>query len=91
MTSARSPALHLDVQETLSWYRSSEAAERGFCNRCGSNLFWRPTIAGNSTTYITAGTLEPPTGLKIAEHIFVVDQSDYYCITDDAPRKNGWT
>jgi hypothetical protein len=91
MTSARSTDLHLDAQQTLSWYRSSETAERGFCNRCGSNLFWRPTTEDDSTMYITAGTLDPPTGLKIAEHLFVADQSDYYSINDDAPRKNGWT
>jgi hypothetical protein len=90
MTSARSADLHLDAEETLSWYRSSESAERGFCNRCGSNLFWRPTIAGESTS-ITGGTLDTPTGLKIAEHIFVADQSDYYPISDDAPQKKGWT
>jgi hypothetical protein len=91
MTSAPSATLHFDAQETLSWYRSSDTAERGFCNRCGSNLFWRPTTAGNSTTSITAGTLDLPTGLKIAEHIFVAEQSDYYRIIDDAPQKKGWT
>jgi hypothetical protein len=91
MTSARTADLHLDAEETLSWYRSSETAERGFCNRCGSNLFWRPTVAGNEVTSITAGTLETPTGLRIAEHIFVAEQSDYYRISDDAPQKQHWT
>jgi hypothetical protein len=91
MTSARSADLHLDADDTLSWYRSSETAERGFCNRCGSNLFWRPTAAGNEVTSITAGTLKTPTGLKIAEHIFVAEQSDYYRISDDAPQKQYWT
>ena len=28
--------------ETLSWYRASDRARRGFCVRCGGNLFWQP-------------------------------------------------
>jgi hypothetical protein len=30
-------------QDSLKWYRSSEEAERGFCNDCGSTLFFRST------------------------------------------------
>lgn len=42
MTSAASEDLTLISSRTLEWYRSSPAAERGFCRVCGSNLFWRP-------------------------------------------------
>ncbi|MEM9073546.1 MAG: GFA family protein [Myxococcota bacterium] len=27
--------------ETLTWYRGPTGAERGFCRRCGSSLFYR--------------------------------------------------
>src|SRR6266542_560640 len=30
-----------DAEEQLHWYRSSPEAERGFCSRCGTNLFFR--------------------------------------------------
>ena len=30
-----------DAQGHLRWYRSSPGAERGFCSRCGSMLFFR--------------------------------------------------
>lgn len=77
--------------ETLSWYRSSEQAERGFCTRCGSNLFWRQTAGpGIDQTSILAGTLDTPTGLKISQHIFVTDKSDYYEITDGLPQASHW-
>jgi len=33
-------AIH-DPDETLKWYSSSVHAERGFCSRCGSSLFFR--------------------------------------------------
>ncbi len=31
----------LTMDRALKWYRSSTNAERGFCNTCGSSLFWR--------------------------------------------------
>lgn len=73
---------------SLEWYRSSAVAERGFCNRCGGNLFWRPTAAAPSVTSIMAGTLDTPTGLKLMQHIFVADKSDYYAIADGAPQSS---
>ena len=32
-----------DASHQLAWFKSSEAAERGFCARCGSTLFFRST------------------------------------------------
>jgi hypothetical protein len=89
-TSAPSAAIRLTRAESLTWYASSSTAERGFCNRCGGNLFWRPTAGGRSTTSIMAGTLDTPTGLAVSEHIFVGSKSDYYTIADDAPQHAGW-
>ena len=75
-TSANTADIEFLSDATLSWYASSADARRGFCNRCGGNLFWRPN--GASTTSIMAGTLDAPTGLRIGEHLFVEDKSDYY-------------
>jgi len=82
------PAAHLQLtaSATLRWYRSSAQAERGFCARCGGNLFWRETAPATTAISIMAGTLDLPTGLRIAQHIFVADKSDYYQITDGAPQ-----
>ena len=79
---AASQALNTDLvlleSATLKWYRSSTEAERGFCSRCGGNLFWRPTGANPGVTSIMAGTIDAPTGLKIIQHIYLEDKSDYY-------------
>lgn len=83
-TRAPSKNLHLIASGTLTWFRSSEGAERGFCRRCGANLFWRPV--DGTTTSIMAGTLDVPTHLKIQRHIFVADKSDYYSIEDSVPQ-----
>ncbi|HEY1314569.1 MAG TPA: GFA family protein [Steroidobacteraceae bacterium] len=88
MSSAPSAAIELTSSAELRWYRSSDTAERGFCGRCGGNLFWRQN--GSPTTSITAGSLDTPTQLAIEQHIFVADKSDYYSITDGLPQKLHW-
>jgi hypothetical protein len=85
-TQAPSANLQLVESATLRWYRSSATAERGFCARCGGNLFWRESAPGSKHTSIMAGTLDLPTGLRIVQHIYTADKSDYYEIDDGAPR-----
>jgi len=88
MTSCAQGDLILIEEDSLSWYRSSETAERGFCRRCGGNLFWKP--AQGDAISITAGTVDPPTRLRISEHIYVGSKSDYYEIADGLPQKHEW-
>lgn len=80
--------LTFECQDTLTWYRSSDVAERGFCNTCGGNLFWR-RLEGE-TISIMAGTIDPPTGLKTELHIFVADKSDFYELFDDVEKLEQW-
>ncbi len=88
MTSAPSGNIDLTNSEQLVWYQSSDTAERGFCRRCGGNVFWRQH--GRDDISITAGTLDTPTHLVIESHIFVADKSDYYTLDDDVPKKQQW-
>ncbi len=71
---------------TLRWYRSSEFAERGFCNRCGASLFWR-RLGREEFLSVGAGSIDMPTGLVAQAHIFVGDASDYYQIS---PSETQW-
>lgn len=70
--------LHIDADATLQWYDSSTDAQRGFCNRCGGNLFWRHRA--RDTVSIMAGTLDQPTGLATIANIYVADAGDYQII-----------
>ena len=79
-TATRRETLILHEDRGLRWFDSSATARRGFCQFCGSNLFWAP--ADGSRFSIMAGTLDKPTGLAIAVHIFVNDAGDYYRIAD---------
>ena len=60
-------------------------ARRGFCGDCGSNLFWAPISGGRVS--ICAGTLDLPTQLATAAHVFVEDGGDYYVIGDGLPQR----
>ena len=80
--------LVFDSMSTLKWYKSSDVAERGFCGTCGSNLFWQRQVGEN--TSIMAGTIDPPTGLHIAQHIFVGDKSDFYDLFDEVEKLDQW-
>lgn len=72
-----------DAEEALRWYRSSAFAQRGFCSRCGSSLFWRHD--DRSYTAIMAGTLDGDTGLQTEAHIFTADKGDYYPLDPAIP------
>ena len=78
----------IDIRDTgtLRWYRSSDFAQRGFCNRCGASLFWR-RVGREEFLSIGAGCIDVPTGLVTQAHIFVDDASDYYQIL---PSETQW-
>jgi hypothetical protein len=63
------------VTGEVRWFKSSEAARRGFCPTCGSYLFWEEY---DGLVYLTAGTLDGETGLSLDGHIFYADRGDYY-------------
>ena len=78
-TACPTEALQIDGDK-LHWYASSSEAERGFCGRCGSNLFWR-RMGANSIS-IWAGSIDGPTGLDIAQQMFTGSKGDYYELPD---------
>jgi hypothetical protein len=83
-TSCKREDLDITVDDSLCWYQSSPEAERGFCNQCGSSLFWNHKDAPSISVF--PGSLDLPTGLKADAHIFVADASDYYSIDDGLPQ-----
>lgn len=86
-TQGMANALSLIEDAGLQWYESSPGVSRGFCNRCGSSLFWKR--AGSGRISIMAGTLDSPTGLRLIRQIHVADRGDYYRIDPDLPSAAG--
>lgn len=71
----------------LKWYRSSDKAQRGFCQECGSVLFWKAD--GRDSTSISAGCIDGPTGAPLDGHIYCESAGDYYEITGGNYRRDG--
>lgn len=62
--------------ETLCWYSAQPLVHYGFCNRCGSTLFWKADDKPE-TVSICAGTLDQPTGLTTTLVLFGDEVADY--------------
>lgn len=76
--------LHLEGEESLAWYQSSEKVRRGFCSTCGSTLFWDPPA--RDWTSVAMGAFDGPTSTRLDRHIFVAEKGDYYEIADGLPQ-----
>lgn len=79
VASTSAPSDRVEITGAVAWYACSDDARRGFCPVCGSNLFFDGPGANLS---IHAGTLDLPTGLALAGHIFCAEKGDYYAIAD---------
>ena len=82
-TAARRADLIIEGEANLTWFTSSPGVRRGFCRHCGANLFW--DRAALDQVSIMAGSLDQPTGLAVAAHIFVADKADYTRIEAGPP------
>lgn len=80
-------AVRLERDAGLAWYRASGTAARGFCDRCGSALFWRGDEAPE--IMVAMGSLDAPTGLRLSGHYWVDFKGDYYAIADGLPQHEG--
>ena len=87
-TAANDADLKMTETRGLKWYRSSDTAQRGFCQDCGSVLFWKGD--GRDYTAITTGSIDGKTGLKLMGHIFCESAGDYYEIAGGGFQKPQW-
>lgn len=72
--------------DTLSWYRGSKWAERGFCTACGSSLFYRLANDHNAMLIAAVDALDDASGLTLESHIYIDAKPDRYEFADDCPR-----
>ncbi len=75
-TSVPLDRFHFRRDAGLSWFRSSDQAQRGFCRDCGASLFWKPE--GEDRLAIAPGAFDAPLPVRLTRHIFTEDAGDYY-------------
>lgn len=70
-------------EEHITAYRSSDWAERAFCSKCGSSL-WYEFLPDGHRSYL-AGLFDLPPGLPIKRQIFVDEKPDWFDIAQPSP------
>jgi len=81
---ATSARVTFDSEENLVRFRSSDWAERGFCGKCGTNLFYRALHLESYEMCI--GTFDETDPFTLNEEIFIDRKPAAYSIAGDHPR-----
>ncbi len=82
-------AVKFSREATLTWYRASDFASRGFCRKCGATLFWRSDE--EPTVMVAMAALDKTGDLALSAHYWVDFKGDYYRIADGLPQHKGET
>jgi hypothetical protein len=75
------PAVH-EASEHIGVYASSEWAERAFCKRCGSHLFYKLLATGEY--FVPAGVFDSQ-DFELASQIYVDKKPAYYDFANHTP------
>ena len=72
-------------EDNITTYKSSEWAERGFCNKCGSGLFYRLTAPGqlHGLTSLAFGTLDDQSGIELSKEWFIDKKPEGYALAGE--------
>ena len=73
--------------ENIARYQSSDWAERAWCKKCGSGLWYQVTAEGpyHGTYHMPIGLLDDTSGLTMSREIYVDEKPD--CINFEGERE----
>lgn len=77
----------VDVSGPVTRYASSDWAERAFCSRCGTHLFYR--LLANNAHYLAAGLFQDEDGLRLTQQIYIDEKPAYYALANDTEMLTG--
>ncbi len=80
-------SVRFDGEANITRFDSSAWAERGFCNRCGTNLFYRLKEADHYVLWM--GTFDEQAAFKLAGEIYIDEKPEAYDLAGDHPRLTG--
>nr|WP_213999649.1 GFA family protein [Arsukibacterium sp.] len=73
--------------EQITTFNSSEWAERGFCQHCGTHLFYRLKKEGHYA--IPAGLFDNADHWKLTEQIFIDQKPAFYSFAEETKMLTG--
>jgi hypothetical protein len=77
---ALSGTADIEGEDNRTKIRSSDCAERGFCKKCGSNLFCH--IIDSNEFQIAAGLLVDQSDLRLSLQVFTDRKPPFYTLAD---------
>ena len=81
---ATARGVKFEGMENISRYRSSKWAERGFCRKCGSLLFYR--LLDTDEYEICVGIFDDQSDFALSGEIFIDRKPGAYALSGDHPR-----
>jgi hypothetical protein len=80
-------SLKIDDASQLGVYRSSEWAERCFCKKCGTPLFYR--LVGKDLYFASAEAFDDRDGYAFVSQIFIEEKPAYYDFANKTQNMTG--
>jgi hypothetical protein len=82
---AESESIDWSGEDAIGVFTSSSWAERGFCTKCGTGLFYRVTAPGphQGATVLSLGSLDDQTGLAVTKEWFIDKKPEAYTLAGD--------
>lgn len=77
----------LNGEENVSIFNSSKWAERGFCGRCGTHLFYR--VKGSGQYILPVGLLGDDDGFVFDQQLFIDEKPSYYRFANETDEMTG--
>ena len=79
--------LDIPASAPVTWFDSSDHAQRGFCATCGTHLFWRLKDGGFLTVF--TGAFDETDDLPLTTEIFTDEQPATYAFAGETTRMTG--
>ena len=75
--------------DALTVMQTSDWAERAFCGRCGSGVYFRVTMEGDwfGNTELPVGLFDDPDGFEITNEIYIDHKPDSYAYAGQETRR----
>jgi hypothetical protein len=80
----REQGLRLEGEASVRRFRSSDWAERAFCDVCGSALFYRLRDGGD--LYVSLGLFDEPDALPLASELYIDRKPAAYAFAGERKR-----
>jgi hypothetical protein len=80
-------SVEFEADSELEVFASSDWAERGFCGKCGTSLFWN--LRGKSDYHVSLSAIEGDPDLAFTTEIFIDEKPDTYAFANDTRKLTG--